>query len=94
MGNSFSNMKKKIVILGSTGSIGSTTVQIIKNNLKDFNAIAISTNKNVKKIYKQAKEIKVKNVIISDLKSYLSYKDKFKKKKLKFLIIILNLKNI
>ncbi len=45
MGNSFSNMKKKIVILGSTGSIGSTTVQIIKNNLKDFNAIAISTNK-------------------------------------------------
>ena len=83
MGNSFNNMKKKIVILGSTGSIGSTTVQIVKNNLKDFNAIAISTNRNVKKIYKQAKEIKVKNVIISDLKSYLSYKDKFKKKKIK-----------
>jgi len=83
MGNYFSNMKKKIVILGSTGSIGSTTVQIIKNNLKNFNVIAISTNRNVKKIYKQAKEIKVKNVIISDLKSYLSYKDKFKKKKIK-----------
>ena len=63
-------MKKKIVVLGSTGSIGSTTIQIIKNNLKDFNVIAISTNKNIRKILKQAQLIKVKNIIINS--DYLS----------------------
>ena len=56
-------MKKKIVILGSTGSIGSTTIQIIKNNSKDFDVVALSTNKNVKKLYQQVNQIKVKNVI-------------------------------
>jgi len=76
-------MKKKIVILGSTGSIGKSTVQIIKNNLKDFDVIAISTNKNIKEIYKQAKQIKVKNIIISDEKSFLKFKKQFNKKKIR-----------
>ena len=75
-------MKKKIVVLGSTGAIGSTTIQIIKNNLKDFNVIAISTNKNIRKILKQAKLVKVKNIIINDKKSYLICRKKFNKKKI------------
>ena len=58
-------MKKKIVILGSTGSIGSTTIQIIKNNSKDFDVVALSTNKNVKKLYEQVNQIKVKNSLKS-----------------------------
>ena len=37
-------MKKKIAILGSTGSIGNSTVEIIKNNKKDFDVIFLSTN--------------------------------------------------
>ncbi|MFL2896626.1 MAG: 1-deoxy-D-xylulose-5-phosphate reductoisomerase [Candidatus Pelagibacter sp.] len=76
-------MKKKIVILGSTGSIGSTTVQIIKNNLKDFDVIALSTNKNIKKLYEQAKQTKAKNLIISNEKSFLKFKSKIKKKKIR-----------
>ena len=39
-------MKKKIVILGSTGSIGKTTFDIIKNNRKDFEIVLLTTNKN------------------------------------------------
>ena len=74
-------MKKKIVILGSTGSIGSTTIQIIKNNSKDFDVVALSTNKNVKKLYQQVNQIKVKNVIINDNKSFLKFKERFNKKK-------------
>ena len=38
-------MKKKIVILGSTGSIGKTTFDIIKNNRKDFEIVLLTTNK-------------------------------------------------
>ena len=43
-------MKKKIGILGSTGSIGENTVNIIQNNKKDFDVIFLSTNTNVKKL--------------------------------------------
>ena len=39
-------MKKKIAILGSTGSIGKTTVEIIKNDKKSFDVILLTTNKN------------------------------------------------
>ena len=42
-------MKKKIGILGSTGSIGENTVKIIQGNKKDFDVIFLSTNTNVQK---------------------------------------------
>ena len=74
-------MSIKIAILGSTGSIGTTTVNIIKKNLKDFKVIFLSTNNNVKKIYNQAIDLKVKNVIIINKEKYLRYKQKFIKKK-------------
>ena len=73
-------MKKKIIILGSTGSIGQNTLKIIKANKNDFVIQLLSTNKNIKKIFNQAKEFKVKNIIISNLKKYLEAKKKFKKK--------------
>ena len=47
-------MKKKIGILGSTGSIGENTVKIIQNNKKDFDVVFLSTKKNVKKLLKQS----------------------------------------
>ena len=55
-------MKKKIAILGSTGSIGQTTCEIIKKNKKDFKVVLLSTNNNVNKIYKQALLLDVKNL--------------------------------
>ena len=76
-------MSIKIAVLGSTGSIGTTTVDIIKKNLKDFKVIFLSTNNNVMKIYQQAIDLKVKNVIIINKKKYLKYKHKFFKKKIK-----------
>ena len=62
-------MKKKIVILGSTGSIGKNTLRIVKSNKKDFQVILLSTNRNINKIFKQAKEFKVKKIIINDQKN-------------------------
>ena len=76
-------MKKKIVILGSTGSIGENTLKIISNDKKNFEVVLISTNRNFNKVFKQAKEFKVKNIIISDLKSYLKVQSKFKKSRIK-----------
>ena len=76
-------MKKKIIILGSTGSIGQNTLKIIKANKKDFIIKLLSTNKNINKIFKQAKEFKVKNIIISDFKKYVEAKRKFINKDIK-----------
>ena len=58
-------MKKKIAILGSTGSIGKTTFNIIKKNKKDFEVTLLTTNKNVNLVIKQARVLRVKNIIIS-----------------------------
>ena len=48
-------MKKKIAILGSTGSIGKTLIEIIKENKKNFDVVLLTANKNYKEILKQAK---------------------------------------
>ena len=66
-------MKKKIVILGSTGSIGKNLLNIIDNDKKNFEVLLLMANKNYKKLFQQAKKFKVKNIIISD-------KNTFKKK--------------
>ena len=64
-------MKKKIAILGSTGSIGCTTLEILKKNKNSFHVELLSTNKNIKKILDQSTFFKVKNIIIYDKKKYL-----------------------
>ncbi len=76
-------MKKKIGILGSTGSIGENTVKIIQNNKKDFDVIFLSTNTNIKKLLKQSSTLKPKSVIIFDELNYLKYKKKFIRNKIK-----------
>ena len=72
-------MIKKIAILGSTGSIGETTLKIIKKDKKNFKINLLTTNKKINKIFKQAKDFKVKNIIISDLSSYKKAKIRFKR---------------
>ena len=74
---------KKIAILGSTGSIGSTTLKIVRKDKKSFKVQLLSTNSNIKKILKQAKEFKVKNVIILDKKKIKLWKSKFKNNNIK-----------
>tara|TARA_Y100000996_G_scaffold385496_1_gene342896 strand:+ start:238 stop:1404 length:1167 start_codon:yes stop_codon:yes gene_type:complete len=87
-------MKKKIVILGSTGSIGKTTFNIIKNNPKDFEIILLTTNKNSTAILKQAKSLKVKNILISNKIQYLKLKKKLNNNKIKVHNNLDNLQNI
>jgi 1-deoxy-D-xylulose-5-phosphate reductoisomerase len=76
-------VKKKIIILGSTGSIGLSTVNIFKRDQKNFEVVLLSTNKNINKIIKQAIFFKTKYLIISDYNSYLFAKSKYKNLNLK-----------
>ena len=75
-------MKKKIVILGSTGSIGKYTLDIIRKDKKNFQIILLTANKNYKKLIKQAKEFNVKNILIYNDKNYEFVKQKLKNKKI------------
>ena len=72
----------KIAILGSTGSIGKTTINILKKNKKNFNIILLTTNNNYQELLKQVKEFKVQNLVINNQKHYLNLKKKLKNKKI------------
>ena len=76
-------MKKKIAILGSTGSIGKATLEIIKKDKKNFDVILLTANNNYRKLIQQAKEFKAKNVIIKNNKFYPEVKNSLKKNKTK-----------
>ena len=76
-------MKTKIAILGSTGSIGINTFDVIKKNRDKFDIVLLTTNRNINKIFKQVKIFKVKNIIITSKKHFLKAKNKNKNKNLK-----------
>ena len=60
-------MKKKIAILGSTGSIGKSAINILKKDKKNFDIVLLTTNNNYKEILKQVRDFKVRNIIIDVL---------------------------
>ena len=69
-------MKKKIAILGSTGSIGKNLLYLVNKDKKNFQIILLTANKNYSDLIEQAKKFKVKNLIITNYKSYKIAKKK------------------
>ena len=69
-------MKKKIAILGSTGSIGKTLLNIIEKDKKNFEITLLSANKDYRTLLQQSKKFKVKNLIINDKGTYQAIKKK------------------
>ena len=83
-------MTKKIILLGSTGSIGESTLNAISKKKTKFKIKLLTTNRNVKKIYKQAVKYNVKKIVINDKNLFYKYKSIFDKKKIK---VFFNLKD-
>ena len=73
-------MKKKIVILGSTGSIGKNLVNILKKDKKNFDVCLLSANKNIIEILKQIKIFNVKNIVVTNYQKFLQIKKILNKK--------------
>jgi 1-deoxy-D-xylulose-5-phosphate reductoisomerase len=78
-------MKKKIAILGSTGSIGKTLVNILKKDKNNFEIVLLSVDKNIRELEKQVDLFGVKNLIVTDKKNYLKIKSKKKFKRKKYI---------
>jgi len=55
---------KKISILGSTGSIGTQTLEVVRENIDEFEIIGLTCNSNIELILSQIKEFNPKIVCV------------------------------
>jgi len=78
-------MRKKICILGSTGSIGVSTLEIISKDKKNFDVILLSCNSNFKLLISQALKFKPQYIYSNNF--FLNKKIKYFCKKNKIIII-------
>ena len=78
-------MKKKVCILGSTGSIGVSTLEIIHKDKNSFDVILLSGNSNYKLLISQSKKFKPKYIYSNNF--FLKEKIKFFCKKKNIIII-------
>ncbi|MCK9217763.1 MAG: 1-deoxy-D-xylulose-5-phosphate reductoisomerase [Firmicutes bacterium] len=64
----------KIAVLGSTGSIGKQTLDIVRNNQNHFKISALTANSNIQLLCEQAKEFKPETIAIADISKYRQLK--------------------
>ena len=60
-------MKIKIVILGSTGSIGRNTVNVVKHLTGELEVVGLAARGNIEMLAQQARELKCRHVALSDI---------------------------
>ena len=81
------NNKKQVVsILGSTGSIGNNTIDVISKNINKFSVYALTAKNNVKLLAKQSFLIKPNVVAIQNKDKYKTLKDELFGKKIKIYV--------
>lgn len=76
---------KRIAILGSTGSIGTQTLDVIKNNRHIFEVEVLTANNNSELLINQAKEFNPKYVVIGNQSQYDTVKESLSKFKIEVL---------
>ncbi|MCK5296745.1 MAG: 1-deoxy-D-xylulose-5-phosphate reductoisomerase, partial [Alphaproteobacteria bacterium] len=68
-------VSRTITILGSTGSIGTNTVDVIERNRDLYKVVALTANRNVKLLAKQALSLRPSFVAVADESSYPELKE-------------------
>jgi len=76
-------MTKNLIILGSTGSIGTSTLKVINKNKSRFKILLLTTNQNITKILKQAIKFNVKKIVVGNKDKFKKFSHLFKNKKIK-----------
>jgi 1-deoxy-D-xylulose-5-phosphate reductoisomerase len=67
--------KKRIAVIGCTGSIGTQALEVIRENAEQFEAEVLVANSNADLLIQQAIEFKPNAVVIADESKYLKVKD-------------------
>ena len=78
-------LKKTISILGSTGSIGSNTIDVINSNKNKFSVLSLTSKNNVNLLSKQSFLLNPKFVAIQNKEKYKDLKHNLFGKKIKIL---------
>lgn len=68
---------KKVAIFGSTGSIGESTLNVIRENQDLFQVVTLVAGKNIEKLIQQIEEFKPKNVYITAKENADKLKEKY-----------------
>ncbi len=68
-------MKKRIAILGSTGSIGTQSLEVILHNPDKFEVEVLTANNNVNLLIEQAKKVQPNAVVIANKQKYKQVAD-------------------
>ena len=66
---------KRIAILGSTGSIGDSTIDLIERNPGAYKVVALTANSNWAKLAEQAKRLRPEMVALADPAGYAALKE-------------------
>ena len=69
------NEKKQIAILGSTGSIGTQALDVIREHRDEFEVYALTANNNAELLIRQAREFQPEMVVIANESKYKEVKD-------------------
>ena len=69
-------MTKGIVILGSTGSIGQSALEVIRHFPREFRVVGLSANSNISLLHKQIEEFRPDFACVGGEDSYKSLKQK------------------
>jgi 1-deoxy-D-xylulose-5-phosphate reductoisomerase len=76
-------MRKRIAILGSTGSIGTQTLEVIAQNQEHFEVEALTANNNIELLIEQARIFQPNVVVISNSCHYDQLKDALRNEPIK-----------
>lgn len=68
-------MKRNIAILGSTGSIGTQALDVIRKNPDQFEVYALTANENIDLLIQQAREFLPEAVVIANESKYAQLKE-------------------
>src|SRR4030042_4315136 len=77
---------KHIAILGSTGSIGQNTLNVVRDLKRGFRIVALSTNSNIAILLRQIKGFHPEFVCIKDLDAASALRAQLKNKNVKILL--------
>ena len=77
---------KKLLIIGATGSIGTQTLDVIRNDSENLKLVCASANTNFEKMIKIVDEFKPEMVVMTDADAYSKVLDYCKEKNIKIIV--------
>ncbi len=67
---------RSVTVLGSTGSVGANTVELIEHYDGAFDVVAITANRNVALLAEQARKLRARHAVVADPAGYAELKER------------------